>query len=337
VRLLRYTVRRVLLLVPVLLAAMFITFLLTRIVPGNPIDRVAGPYVSQARRDEMKHLARLDLPFYAQFGLYLGDLAHGEMGTSYTTAQPVTQDLRDRLPATLELVLFSMFIAVGLGVPIGVISALTRDEWPDQVGRVVSVMGVSLPIFWLALMLLYLFFYQWNIAPAPMGRLPITMSAPNTITGLYTLDALFAGDFDVFRSALAAMILPAIAAGLTAMAPITRMARSSMINALESDYVRTARTLGLPSWRVVMQHAFKNAVPPLLTIVAAVFGFAIGGEVLIEYIFAWPGLGQYAYNAILAGDFPAIQGFILLVTTAYVLIYLVVDVIVAIIDPRVEL
>lgn len=336
-RLFRYSIRRVLLLLPVLLAAMFITFLLTRIVPGNPIDRVAGPYISQERRDEMKRAARLDRPFYIQFALYMGDLLRGDMGTSYTTAQPVAQDLKERLPATLELVIFGMVIAVGLGLPIGIVGALTRDTWPDQVGRVISVIGVSLPIFWLALMLLYLFFYQWNISPAPMGRLPITMSAPDTVTGMYSVDALLTGDAEVLRAALAAMVLPAVATGLTAMAPITRMARSSMINALESDYIRTARTLGLPSWRVTMQHAFKNAVPPVLTITAAVFGFAIGGEVLIEYIFAWPGLGQYAYNAILAGDFPAIQGFILLVTTAYVVIYLAVDLLNAVIDPRVQL
>ncbi len=338
-RLIRYSIRRVLLLLPVLLAAMFITFLLTRIVPGNPIDRVAGPYISQERRDEMKRAARLDRPFYVQFALYLGDLLRGDMGTSYTTAQAVTQDLREKLPATFELVVFGMLIAVGLGLPIGIIGALTRDSWPDQVGRVISVIGVSVPIFWLALMLLYLFYYQWNIAPAATGRLPIAMSFPDDkiVTGMYSIDALLAGDLEVLRAALAAMVLPAVATGLTAMAPITRMARSSMINALESDYVRTARTLGLPGWRVVLQHAFKNALPPILTIMAAVFGFAVGGEVLVEYIFAWPGLGLYAYNAILAGDFPAIQGFILLVTTAYVLIYLVVDLLNAVIDPRVQL
>lgn len=336
-RLILYSVRRVILLIPTLLAALFITFLLTRILPGNPIDRVAGPYISQERREEMKRAARLDRPFYEQFVLYLGDLLRGDMGISYTTARPVINDLRERLPATLELVLLSMSVAIGLGLPVGIIGALTRDALPDQIGRVLSVIGVSLPTFWLALVLLYLFFYQWNILPAPVGRLPITMSPPPTITGMYTVDALLVGDLEVFRTALAAMILPAVAAGFTAMAPIARMARSSMIDALESDYVRTARMLGLPGWRIVLQHALKNAMPPVLTITAAVLGFAIGGQVLIEYIFAWPGLGQYAYNAILASDFPAIQGFIILVTTIYVLIYLVVDIVNAAIDPRIQL
>lgn len=335
-RLVQYSLRRILLLIPVLLAALFITFWLTRIVPGNPIDRVAGPYISQERRDEMKHEARLDLPFYQQFALYIGDLSRGDLGVSYTTAQPVSKDLAERLPATLELVILGMLFAIGIGLPIGLVGALKKDALSDQVGRVFAVLGVSLPIFWLALVLLYVFFYQLGIAPAPLGRLPVIMSPPPTVTGLYLLDALLAGDGETFRAAFAALLLPTVAVGLTAMAPIARMTRTSMIDALESDYVRTAIVLGLPRWRIVLQHAFKNAVPPILTITAAVFGFLLGGEVLIEYIFSWPGLGQYAYNAILAGDFPAVQGYILLVTTVYVLIYLAVDLISATIDPRVQ-
>lgn len=335
-RLVQYSLRRVLLLIPVLLAAMFITFWLTRIIPGNPIDRVAGPYISQERRDQMKREARLDRPFYEQFALYLGDLARGDMGTSYTTAQPVAQDLAERLPATLELVLLGMLLAIALGLPAGLIGAVNKDSLSDNVGRVFAVLGVSLPVFWLSLMLLYIFFFQLGIAPAPLGRLPIIMSPPPTVTGLFTLDALLAGDWATCRAALAALALPTIAMGLTAMAPIARMTRSSMIDALESDYVRTAIVLGLPRWRIVLQHALKNALPPILTITTAVFGYSIGGQVLIEYIFAWPGLGQYAYNAILASDFPAVQGFILLVTSAYVLIYLVVDILSAVIDPRIQ-
>lgn len=335
-RLVQYALRRVLLLVPVLLAAMFITFWLTRLVPGNPIDRVAGPYVSQERRDEMKREARLDRPFYVQFVLYLGDLARGDMGTSFTTAQPVAQDLAQRLPATLELVLAGLLLAALLGLPIGMAGALWKDRLPDHVGRVFAVLGVSLPVFWLALILLYVFFFQLGWAPAPLGRLPITMSPPPRVTGLFTVDALIAGRPAVFWAALRAITLPAIAIGLTSMAPIARMTRSAMIDALESDYVRTARVLGLPGRHVVWQHALKNAIPPILTISAAVFGYSLGGQVLIEYIFSWPGLGQYAYNAILAGDFPAVQGFILLVTTAYVLIYLAVDLLSAMIDPRIQ-
>jgi peptide/nickel transport system permease protein len=280
--------------------------------------------------------AYLDRPFYEQFVLYLGDLLQGEMGTSFTTSQPVIKDLMQRLPATFEVVLYGMILAVVLGMIIGIVGALTKDSLPDQVGRVVGVLGVSLPIFWLGMMLLFLFFYEWSLAPAPLGRLPVSMSPPPNVTGLYTIDALIAGDIEVFVAASRALMLPVITIAFTSMAPVARMTRSSMIEALESDYVRTARVLGLPGPLIVFQHALKNALVPILTITAAVFGYALGGQVLVEYVFSWPGLGLYAYNAILGSDFPAIQGFILLATTLYVLIYLVVDVGSAVIDPRIK-
>jgi peptide/nickel transport system permease protein len=335
-RLLRYTIRRILLLVPVLLAAVFIAFFLTRILPGNPIDRVVPPYISQERRDEMKRQAGLDRPFYVQFAVYLADLSRGDMGVSYTTAQDVSKDLVERFPATFELVTFAMILAIGLGIPIGVISAISKDRWPDHVGRIISVLGVSMPIFWLALVLLYVFFFRLEWAPPPLGRISAILSAPKFITGLYTIDALLTGNWEVFKSAATTLILPVVTLGFTAMAPIARMARSSMIEALESEYIRTALCMGLPKRVIYFQHAFKNALLPIIIIIAAVYGYALGGEVLVEYIFAWPGLGLYVFNAILASDFPAIQGFIILVTAIYVLIYLALDLVTVLLDPRVE-
>lgn len=335
-RLIRYAVRRILLLVPVLLVTTFIAFFLTRILPGNPIDRVVPPYISDERRAEIKRAAGLDRPFYEQFAVYLIDLTRGDMGVSYTTAQPVFNDLRARLPATFELVAAALSLAIGFGIPIGVFGAINKDRWGDHIGRVLSVLGVSLPIFWLALILVYVFFFQLELAPGPLGRIAPLLSAPQHITGLYTVDALLTGDWEVFRSAAANLVLPTITLGFTAMAPIARMTRSSMVEALESEYVRTAVCMGFPKRVIYFQHAFKNALMPILTITAAVFGYALGGEVLVEYIFSWPGLGLYAYNAILASDFPAIQGFILLATGIYVLIYLAVDVVTAVLDPRVE-
>ncbi|MFN8457205.1 MAG: ABC transporter permease [Anaerolineae bacterium] len=335
-RLLRYTIRRILLLVPVLLAAIFIAFFLTRILPGNPIDRVVPPYISQERRDEMKRQAGLDKPFYVQFVVYLADLTRGDMGVSYTTAQDVSKDLKERFPATFELVTIAMLLAIGLGIPIGVISAISQDRWPDHIGRVISVLGVSMPIFWLALVLLYVFFYRLEWAPAPLGRISAVLSAPKFITGLFTIDSLLTGNWTVFKSAATTLILPVVTLGFTAMAPIARMSRSSMIEALESEYIRTAICMGLPKRVIYFQHAFKNALLPIITIIAAVYGYALGGEVLVEYIFAWPGLGLYVFNAILASDFPAIQGFIILVTAIYVLIYLALDLVTVLLDPRVE-
>lgn len=335
-RLLLYTARRLLLIVPVLLVALFLTFALTRIVPGNPVDRVAGPYISLERRAELKHAAYLDRPFYEQFVLYLRDLSQGKMGTSYTTAQDVSKDLRQRFPATFELVTYAMLFAVLAAIPLGIAAAIKKDTWIDSVARAVSVLGVSMPIFWLGLMLLYVFFYYLDWLPGPVGRTGTAIRFAEPITGFLTVDSLLKGDFDLFLRVAKALVLPCFTLGFVAMAPIARMTRAVMAEALQSDYVRTARSLGLPSRVVVMRHALKNAMIPILTIIAAVYGYALGGEVLVEIIFAWPGLGQYSYNALLSSDFPAIQGFVLLVTFLYMVIYLVLDIATAALDPRVQ-
>jgi peptide/nickel transport system permease protein len=336
VRLARYALRRLLFVVPVVVGAIFIAFLLTRIVPGNPIERVAGPYASDERVAEMKREVHLDKPFHVQFVIYLGQLARGDLGTSYTTAQPVAQDLAERFPATLELVLYGMTLAIALALPLGIVSAVRRGTWVDHLSRVIAVLGVSVPIFWIGLVLLAIFYARLDWLPGAQGRLPIGMSEPDKITGLFTVDALMRGQWLTLREAALSLVLPVVTLGLVAMAPIARMTRATMIDALESDYVRTSRSLGLPQRVIVLHHAFKNAILPVLTLIAAVFGYAIGGEVLIELIFSWPGLGLYSYNAIVSSDFPAIQGFIILATTIYILIYLIVDILTAILDPRVE-
>jgi peptide/nickel transport system permease protein len=248
----------------------------------------------------------LTSPFHQQFYLYLLDLVtKGDMGTSYTTAQPVARDLLQRFPATLELVLYGMGLAVALAIPLGILSALHKDSPIDHAGRVIAVVGVSVPVFWLGLVFLYVFFLKLQWAPPPVGRLPPTMSPPPHVTGLYTLDAVLAGQQDLFKAALAALVLPAISLAVTAMAPLARMTRSAMVEALESEYVRAALALGLPRRVIIWDYAFRNAVIPILTIFAGVFGYALGGVVLVEFVFSWPGLGLYTLNAILSSDFPA--------------------------------
>jgi ABC-type dipeptide/oligopeptide/nickel transport system permease component len=335
-RLLRYTLRRLLLIVPVLAAALFLTFALTRIVPGNPIDRVAGPYISDEQRAAMKHKAYLDRPFYTQFALYVRDLAHGKMGVSYTTAQDVSKDLRQRFPASFELVTYAMLVAVLLAVPLGVAAAIKKDSWIDHAARVVSVAGVSMPIFWLGLILLYVFFFKYGWFPGPVGRTGSASTQFDDVTGILTVDTLLRGDFGLFWEVVKALVLPCVTLGFVAMAPIARFTRATMAEVLESDYIRTARSLGLPFRVVVLRLALKNALIPILTIIAAVYCYALGGEVLVEIIFNWPGLGLYSYNAILSSDFPAIQGFVLLVTFIYLLIYLLLDLATAALDPRVK-
>lgn len=335
-RLLRYSLRRLLLLVPVLLGALFIAFLLTRVVPGDPIGRVAGPYASKEKRAELRHDAHLDRPFYVQFGYYLRDLAKGDMGDSFFTGQPVWKDLSSRFPATLEIVLYGMVFAIALAIPIGMVSAVGRGTIFDHISRVIAVLGVSVPIFWIGLVLLTIFYNKLSWLPGPTGRLPIGMHEPKKITGLYTVDSLLRGEWHLWWESVKSLILPVVTIGVTAMAPIARMARSTMIDALDSDYIRTSRSLGIPTRVIVLHHAFKNAILPVITLIAAVFGYLVGGEVLVEIIFSWNGLGLYSYNAILNSDFPAVQGFILLVTAIYIFIYLAVDIVTALIDPRVE-
>lgn len=331
-----YTLRRLGLLVLVLLGTTFLAFYLTRLLPGNPIARIISPYASKAARQAMMHAAHLDLPFYRQFIIYIGQVLHGNLGTSYGTAHLVTTDLAQRFPASFELVSYGMLWAIVLAIPLGIASAVNRDGLWDHVGRVISVMGVSMPIFWLAIVLLQLFFAKLGWLPGPEGRLPVIMSAPPDITGMYTLDSLLTGHFDIFWQTVRHLVLPVFVITLTSIAPLARVTRSAMIEALESDYVRAARSLGLSSRTILWRHAFKNASIPILTMTAAVFGFSLGGSVLVEYVFSWPGIGQYAYQAIVGSDFPAIQGFILLDTTFYVIVYLLLDIAIATIDPRVE-
>lgn len=336
-RIVKYLGRRLLLMIPVLLGVTLIAFGMTRLMPGDPIAMVAGPYVSEERKDEMRREAHFDKPFYHQFAIYVGEMVQGEWGTSYYTAQPVSQDLAERFPATFELVSYGMLLALVLAVPLGIAGAVGRGTWVDHVSRVVAVIGVSAPIFWLGLVLLQLFYFKWGIAPAPMGRLPVTFAAPEQLTGVLTLDAVLTGNWELFRLSLRQLFLPVLCIALTTMAPIARMTRSSMIDALDSNYVRAAQALGLSKRRIIFQHALKNASIPILTMIAAVYGYALGGLVLVESVFAWPGVGFYGLQAIMQADFPAVQGFIVLLTVQYVLIYLILDVLITFIDRRVAL
>lgn len=332
----RYLLRRLFLAGPALLGVLFITFALTRIIPGNPIDRIVGFFVTDERRAEIMREYGLDQPYHVQFVRYLGGLVHGDLGTSFLTSRPVVDDLRQRFPATLELTVSAMTIAVLAAVPLGVVSAVRKGSWVDHLGRLLSVIGVSMPVFWLGLILVYIFFFKLGIAPPPIGRLEPSVAAPPIVTGLVIVDAMLAGNVAALWSGLRVLTLPAFVLGFAAMAPLARMARSSMIEALDSPYVRAARALGLPARTVIVRHALKNALLPVVTMIAVVFGYQLGGVVLIESIFSWPGLGQYAFNAAANADFPAIQGFILYATTSYIVLFLIVDVLYGVLDRRVR-
>jgi peptide/nickel transport system permease protein len=334
----RYVLRRLVLVPIVLLGVSVVTFALTRIIPGDPTDRLVGAaFLTDERRAEIRREHGLDRPYPAQFAAYLAGVLRGDLGVSFLTSRPVAADLRQRFPATLELTGAAMLFAVAVAVPLGVASAVWKDSWIDHAGRVVAVLGVSMPVFWSGLVLLYLFFFRWPWAPAPIGRLEPHLLTPPVVTGLLTVDAALAGEGAVLAGALASLALPALALGLAAMAPLARMARSGMLEALGSEHVRAARALGLAERTVVVSHALRTSLLPVVTMVAVVFGYQLGGVVLVEAVFAWPGLGQYAYNAVANADYPAVQGFILYATTMYVGLFLAVDVLYAVLDPRARL
>jgi peptide/nickel transport system permease protein len=331
----RYALRRLCLLPLALLGVSVVTFALTRIIPGDPTDRLVGSaFLTEERRAEIRREYGLDRPYPAQFAAYVRGLARGDLGTSFLTSRPVAADLQQRFPATLELTAAAMLLAVVVALPLGVMSAVWKGSWLDHAGRVVAVLGVSTPVFWSGLILLYLFFVWWPVAPPPIGRLEIHLVTPPPVTGLLTVDALLAGDGAVLWGALRSLALPALTLGLAATAPLARMARSAMLETLGSDYVRAARALGLTESTVIVRHALRASLLPVVTMTAVVFGYQLGGVVLVEAVFAWPGLGQYAYHAVANADYPAVQGFILYATAMYVVLFLLVDVLYALLDPR---
>lgn len=334
--LLRYIARRLLLLIPILLGVTIITFILTRAIPGDPIDRMVSPLASQETRQQLIHTYGLDQPLWRQYFSYVDRLLHLDFGTSFTTSHAVLDDLTSRFMATFELTGYAMLLAIVLGLGLGVIAAVRRNTIVDHLARLLSVTGVAIPNFWLALVLIYLFFYLSHVMAAPTGRIDPLINPPQQITGLYTVDALLTGNWAALSSAAGTLVVPVIVLAFPAMAPLARITRSSMIEALDSDYARAARSLGIAERTVVLRYCLKNALLPVVTYAGIVYGFLLGGSVLVENIFAWPGLGQYAYNAISSADYPAVQGFILYATSVYVLIFLILDVVYVFLDPRIR-
>ena len=332
-----FIARRLFLLLPVLLGVTVVTFTLTRIIPGNPIDLMVSPLASHETRERIAENAGLNDPLWVQYFRYIKGVTRGDFGDSFVTNQPVLDDLTSRFMPTFELTLFAMLLAIVLAVPLGIASAVWRGTWIDHISRLLAVFGVAMPVFWVSLVAIYIFFFLLNWLPAPQGRISVIIAPPASITGLYTIDSLMSGNWQAFRSSVLSMLMPASVLAFAAMAPLARMTRASMVEALEADYTRAARALGLSEQSIIFRHALRNAILPIITMIAIVYGYLLGGVVLVENVFAWPGLGRYVYNAIASSDYPALQGFILYSTTVYVLLFLLVDVLYVILDPRVRL
>jgi peptide/nickel transport system permease protein len=320
--------------IPVLLGVSIVVFFMVRAIPGDPAQLLLGQQATEEQVQQVRQNMGLDKPVIVQYGIFLADALRGDLGTSIVTGRPVTTELLARLPATLELTAFAMLIAILVGVPVGVISAVKQYSLLDKFTSVLALMGVSMPIFWLAMILIVIFFVNLGWLPFP-GRLS-TGYAVTSITGLVLVDSLLTLNFAAFWDGLKHLILPAIALGTIPMAVIMRMTRSSMLEVMGEDYVRTARAKGVVPWRVIFKHALRNAMLPTVTVIGLQAGLLMGGAVITETIFSWPGVGQIAYDSVNRRDYAMIQGVVLYGATLFVLVNLLVDVLYAVLDPRVR-
>ena len=329
--------RRLLLGFPTLFGVVAVSFALTRLLPGDPAVYFAGAAPTPEAIADLRRTLLLDRPLPQQFAAYLGDLLHGNLGRSLVTGQPVLQDLSTRFPATLELTLTAIALALLIAVPLGVAGAMRKGSGIDHIARMVSTTALSLPSFFTGLLLVFVFYYLMGIAPAPLGRLAPMSFPPPERTGFMVLDAALARDWAASRDATAHLLLPALALAIAGVGPLTRVTRSAMLAVLSSDFIRPARAYDLPRWKLVYAYALRNAMLPVLTTAGVVFSFLISANVVIEKVFSWPGIGSYALEALVASDYAAVQGFVLAVATLYVLINIAIDILYGIVDVRVRL
>lgn len=331
-----YVIRRLLLLIVVIWGTVTITFIIARILPANPV----ALYVGQAQITDPKVIAQithewgLDQPLYIQYLAYFKNILTGNLGNSFSSQQPVINDLQTRMPATIELSIFALIFTLLIAIPVGIVSATHKNSLFDHGGRIFSIAGFSAPSFWIAIMLLLIFYRELGFVGP--GRLSPEFIPPPFVTGMYTVDALIAGNLPVFFNALEHLVLPGLTLGLGGSAVTMRLLRSSMLEAINSDYIRTARMKGLRERVVIYRHAFRNALIPMTTYVGLLIGGFLSGAVLTETIFSWNGMGQYTVNAIFASDFPALQGVVLFEAFIFAGANLIVDLAYGIIDPRVR-
>lgn len=322
--------------IPSLFAVVVVTFVIMRLLPGDPAAYFAGAAASEEAVAQIRTQLGLDRSLLEQFGIYLKALAQGDMGRSFTTGQPVHVDLLERMPASIELTLLGLLIALVVGLPLGMLAATRPNSWVDHLCRLVTTSGVCLPTFFTGLVLIYVFYYLLGWSPAPMGRLDLFSSPPQEVTGFYLIDSALMGDWALFRSALAQLILPAVTLSLFALAPLARMTRAGMLGVLNSDFIRSARAAGLPRRVILVRYALRNSLLPVINTMGMVFSYLLGINVLVEKVFAWPGIGSYALEALMSSDYAPVQGFVLSIAVLYVLLNLLVDITCSLIDPRLE-
>lgn len=330
----RYIIKRLLGLIPVIIGVSICAFLLIHLIPGDPARAILGERATPESLAALREQLGLNAPLYVQYLKFMGQLVQGDFGRSVITNSLVIEEFAERFPATMELSITAMSIAIVVGVLAGVISAVKQYSWFDNISMIGALFGVSLPIFWLGLMMQWLFAFKLGILDAS-ARLSVELSL-EPITNFYVLDSILTGNWEALTDSLKHLILPSLALATIPMAIIARMTRSSMLEVLRQDYIRTARAKGLKENVVIFRHALKNAFLPVLTVMGLQFGTLLGGAVLTETIFSWPGVGRLMYEAIMQRDFPVVQSGILIISLVFVFINLIVDLLYSFIDPRIR-
>jgi peptide/nickel transport system permease protein len=331
----KYLIRRLFSIIPVLLGITLMTFVIGHVIPSDPTAAMLSDKATPEVIEAFQRRWGLDRPSHEQYLVYLRNLLSGDLGVSIGSGRPVATEIGERLPATVELALAAMFISVVGGILLGVLAAVKRGSWLDDLIRIISLAGVSAPVFWTGVLLIFAFYYSLNWLPAG-ARLSLVTEPPPQITGFYTVDSLLAGDLSLFRESLKHLVLPAFSLGSYYLAYFLRLTRSGIIEEMQKDYVRTAEAKGLRGWQILFRHALRNATLPLLSYSGVAFGGLLAGAVVTETIFAWPGLGRYAFRNATYLDFPAIMSVTLVIALMYSLVNLVVDILQAALDPRVR-
>lgn len=330
-----YIVKRLLWAIPTLFGVSLIVFFMVHLAPGDPALALLGDHANKESVEKLREEMGLNKPLYVQYGIFASKAMSGDFGNSFKSKQPVLDEFMERFPATMELALCAMILAVFLGIGAGIISAIKRYSIFDYGSMFIALAGVSMPVFWLGLVLIYFFSVSLDILPVS-GRLGYEFSIEH-VTGFYLIDSLLANDMDAFWDALKHLLLPSIALGTIPMAIIARMTRSSMIEVMKEDYIRTARAKGCSRFGVVMVHALRNAMMPVITVIGLMLGTLFAGAILTETTFSWPGIGKWIVNAVYQRDFPIIQSSTLIIASMFIAVNLVVDLLYALINPKIRL
>jgi peptide/nickel transport system permease protein len=330
----QYALKRFLTIVPVLVGVSLIVFGFIHLIPGDPAVTMLGERATPERVAEIRAQLGLDRPLYAQYVIYVGKIVRGDLGASILRGDPVLHDLAKRFPATVELALSAITVAVLIGVPMGIVAAVWRNSLLDALSRLIALTGVSMPIFWLGLMLAWIFGVVLGVLPTGFRMNTSVTIVP--VTNLFLVDSLLAGDGEAFAAAARHLVLPAVALSTIPMAVIARMTRASLLEILSQDYIRTAESKGLPQRAVILRHAMRNALLPVMTVTGLQTGRLLAGAILTETIFSWPGIGLWIFEAIQARDYPIVQGATLFIATIFVLVNLLTDLLYAVVDPRIR-